>query len=219
MTASEPLYVSSPTSVRAGAFARTCQATHLLGRLIRLLNDRQDESVMRFTEAILMHRTITALTNLLPPEVEQSPERFGTSMSLCYAALFHLCDRFACTEANRGEHTVEETEMQTVAIAGLKAISADALQFARLLSHTMTTNLAATSPLTADCLYQTAAQYAWLVHETGEESMAHAYQTTVNTLTLMNGRWAVAGEYLKVLDEGRETLYNSNVLLTRPMQH
>lgn len=51
MTTSEPLYVSSPTSVKASPFARTCQASHLLGRLIRHLNDCNADPVFRFTEA------------------------------------------------------------------------------------------------------------------------------------------------------------------------
>lgn len=213
LTTTEPLYVSTPTSVKAGNFARTAQTTHLLGRLVRLLNDQSDDLVMRFTEAAQIHRTITALTNLLVDEVENEPLKFGTPAALCYTALLHLCDGFACTESNRGQHTVEETEMQGIAIAGLRKTSADALRLSQLLKLTMSTNLSATSPLTADCLYQAAAQYAWLVHETGEKEMVSSYHALGEVLVLMNRRWSVAGEYIKILEAARESLYENNPYL------
>src|ERR1700744_2778177 len=96
LNTSEPLYVSSSTNVKAGPFARTAQATHLLGRLIRLLNDRFLDAPMRFSEAIQLHRTLQALANLLPNDVHRSPERYGTPLALCYSSLMHLCDPFAC---------------------------------------------------------------------------------------------------------------------------
>jgi len=213
MTPSEPLYVSSPTNVRAGPFARTCQATHLLGRLVRLLNDQLLDAPLRFTEALQLHRTLRAFANLLPDEVRQSPARFGTPLALCYGALIHLCDPFACTESNRGEHTVEETEMQTTAIAGLKSTAADVLQFSHLVRMTMATNPSATSPFIGDCLYQAAATYAWLVHESGARDMVESYHILKDVLATMNCRWAVAGQYLDILNTGRETLYDNNPLL------
>ena len=213
LTTTEPLYVSTPTSVKAGAFARTAQATHLLGRMIRLRNEQQDDSPMKFTEAQQIHRTITALTKLLIAEVETDPLRFGTAAALCFAALLHLCDLYACTESNQGEHTVGEIEMQTVAIAGLKQTSADALRLSQLLRMAMATNPLATSPLTADCLYQAATQYAWLVYEVGNDEYIVAYRGLAQVLSLMSSRWAVASEYLKILEMARESLYDNNASL------
>ncbi len=213
ITTSEPLYVSSPTNVRAGAFARTCQATHLLGRLIRLLNDRLLDSPLRFTEAIQLQRTLQALANLLPSDVHRSPMGYGTAWAICLSALLHLCDPFACTESNRGDHTVEETEMQTIAIAGLKTLSADVLSFSKLFQSAMTSNPAAISPLIGDCIYSAAATYAWMVHESGSRETAEAYQTLTKVLETMASRWAVAREYLSILNKSKETLYAGAVFL------
>lgn len=215
MTSSEPLYVSSPTNVRAGAFARTCQATHLLGRLIRLLNDNLLEAPARFTEAIQLHRTIQALANLLPADVQGSPERFGTSIALCYSSLIHLSDPFACTESNRGEHTVEETEMQSIAIAGLQTVANDALQLSHLLRQSMTQNPSSISPLVGDCLYMAAATYAWMVYESGSRQFAESYHSLRKTLEIMSGRWAVAAQYLAILNKAQETMYSETVLLVQ----
>lgn len=213
ITTSEPLYVSSPTNVRAGAFTRTCQASHLLGRLIRLLNDRLLDSPLRFTEAIQLQKTLQALANLLPNDVHQSPMSYGTSLAICYSALLHLCDPFACTESNRGEHTVEETEMQAISIIALKSVSADVLEFSHLLQMAMTSNLAAISPLVGDCIYSAAATYAWLVHESGSREMADAYHTLRNVLEKMASRWAVGWEYLAILEKSKESLYADTLLL------
>lgn len=103
MTTSEPLYVSSPTTVRASPFARTCQATHLLGRLIRHLNDRNVEPAFRFSEAGQLHRTFAALASLLPGEFQASPDQLSTATALMYGGMLHLYDPYACTESNHGK--------------------------------------------------------------------------------------------------------------------
>ncbi|EXJ62130.1 hypothetical protein A1O7_02563 [Cladophialophora yegresii CBS 114405] len=213
LSTSEPLYVSTPTNVRASPFARTCQATHLLGRLIRLLNDRVLDASMRFSEAIQLHRTLQALANLLPNDVARAPERYGTPLAICYSSLMHLCDPFACTESNHGQHTVEETEMQTIAIAGLKTLAADVLRFSELFHISMLANPAASSPLVGDCLYFAASIYAWLANETGSKPMADAYHSLRRVLETMGTRWAVAHEYLALLNTSKETLYADSVLI------
>ena len=210
MTTSEPLYVSTPTSVRAGAFARTCQATHLLGRLRRLLNDCVHNSPLRFTEAAQLHRTLEALANLLPGEVQQSPLQCSTPLALCYGAIIHLCDPLCCTESNKGDHTVEETQMQEIAIVGMKKTAADILQLSQVLKAIMNKNLSAVSPLTADALYMAATTYAWLVHESGSPDLTVDYHALRDVLIQMNQRWAVAGEYLKALDVTRSALYRDD---------
>ena len=102
MTTSEPIYVSSPTTVRASPFARTCQATHLLGRLIRHLNDRNVEPAFRFTEAVQLHRTLAALASLLPEEFQASPDQLSSAIALVYGGMLHLYDPYACTQSNLG---------------------------------------------------------------------------------------------------------------------
>lgn len=210
MTSVEPLYVSSPTAVRAGAYARTCQATHLMGRLVRIVSDRSPDSSLRFSEANQLHRTLLALGNLLPIEIQQSPAHYATPLALCYGAIIHICDCFCCTETNPGDHTVEETEMQAVAIAGMKETAADILLLAEVLRTLMHKNISAVSPLTADAIYMSAATYAWLAHESGSPEDLSNYNALREVLHQMNARWAVAGEYLNALDKTKDILYRDN---------
>jgi len=101
-TTSEPLYVSSPTLVKAGPFARTCQACNLMGRLLHFLNDPALEGATRFDEAMQIHRTLIAFAKLLPDEVNRDPARCGTAMALCYGALLHLYDPWPVGRILRG---------------------------------------------------------------------------------------------------------------------
>ncbi|KAL2417406.1 hypothetical protein ABEF95_015225 [Exophiala dermatitidis] len=213
VTTSEPLYVSSPTNVKTAPFARTCQATHLLGKMFRLLNDQLSDAPLRFTEAMHLCRTLQALARLLQADFQQSPMRYGTAFALCHGALLHLCDPFSCTESNRGDHPVEETEMQTLAIAAGKATVTEILGFSQLLMDCMVANPAAISPFLGDCLYSTAGTYAWLAYESGLVEMGDSYRKIRKLLETMNTRWAVAGYYLGLLDEAKEKLYPNCLLL------
>ena len=195
MTTSEPLYVSSPTSVKASSFARTCQATHLLGRLVRHLNDRNVDPKFRFSEAGQLHRTLTALASLLPAEFQNSPEQLSSSVALVYGGMLHLYDPYACTESNGGHHTPEETEMQTIAIAGLRTTAEQVLSFSQRLQTCVGYNLGASSPLVIDCLYQAAATYAWLLYETANPDMLSSFNSLTECLKMLDVRWKVAGKY------------------------
>lgn len=213
MITAEPLYVSTPTPVHAGPFARTAQATNLLGKLVRTVNGRFTDTPFCFSEAIQLYRTFSALAALLVPEFQQSPLQYATPMALCYTGLLHLCDPYCCTERNKGEHTVEESEMQTLAIGGMKQFAGEALQFSYVLKMAMTTNMAAISPLTADAIYVAAATFAWYAHESGSANLVENYRSLRETLVVMNSRWAVAGEYLKALDVAEDVLYRSTPVL------
>jgi hypothetical protein len=210
MISGEPLHVSCPTSVKAGAFARTCQATHLLGRMIRILNDLSGDPSLRFTAAAQLHRTLSALSNLLTGEFERSPTTLSTPLSLCYAGLLHLCDRFCCTASNNGNATAEETEMQGIAIISIQNVAKEVTYFAQVLKPMMATNLAVVSPLIMGAIYMGAATYAWLAHESGSSDHVASYHTLREILVQMNPRWAVAGEYLKALDSAKSTLYRED---------
>ena len=203
MTTSEPLYVSSPTSATASPFARTCQATHLVGRLIRHLNDHAVEPAFRFSEALQLHRTLTALSFVL----DGSPQKLCTATAMTFSSMMHLYDPYACTETEHGS-TVQGTEMQGIAIAGLRGTAEEVVHFAHNLQACMSYSLASVSPLVADAVYMAAATFAWLEYERGTPEMSASLRTLTDTLQMLSSRWRVAGEYLKMLEMTRESLYN-----------
>lgn len=206
MTTSEPLYVSSPSSAHASPFARTCQATHLLGRLIRHLNDRNVEPAFKFSEASQLHRTLAALSSLLPSEFQAAPDQLSSSTALVYGSMLHLYDPYCCSQTNGGggsEHTPEEIEMQTIAIAGLRSTAEEVLRFSQHLKTCMDYDIAAASPLVIDCLYQAAATYTWLVYETADIDMIESLNSLTECLKMLATRWKVAGMYPQILSYNR----------------
>jgi hypothetical protein len=217
MISSEPLYVSPQTSLPASWFQRTCQATHVIGRYIRHRDDKLLKPKDRFDEAGQLLRTMHALAALLPEEAEKRPEQYSTPTALCYSALIHLCDPYACTATNHGERTVEEVDLQTMTIAGMKQAAADVCRLSQYVRTAMYRNLEASSPLIADALYRGAATYAWLVHETGDMANIRAYWQTTDVLRALESRWACATEYLKLLDKTERQLYGDNQNLMTQM--
>jgi len=212
MAGSEPLYVGSPTSIKAGPFARACQAAHLVGKVVALLNDLLQEAEGRFTRALQIHRTLTAFIRVLQQESTSSPEAYATPMALAYSALIALCDPFCCTESNRGAHTVEEAELQTVCITGIKTVADEIADFALQLRPSMNLRPAAISPLIGHCLYMATITFAWRVYEGEEPVPIDAYRLLRSGLSALNGRWAVGGEYLQSVDTAKELLYHSPLL-------
>lgn len=208
IAASQPIFVTSPTSVKAGAYARTCQASHLLGRVIGNRDDRDIESTFRFTSAMQIHATLDALSNVLAEEFKISPGRISTAFALLFTARLSLYDPYACTGTNHGDNTVEETQMQEIAISGLKETAQDIVQFSQYLGSHLGFDISSASPLICDCLYQAAANFAWLRLENGDPQADIAFRVLVDFLNLLNTRWRVAGEYVKMLEISKQKVYS-----------
>ena len=75
----------------------------------------------------------------------------------------------------------------------MRSTAEEILRFSEHLQTCIGYDVAASSPLVADCLYQAAATYAWLVHETGSPDMVIAMQTLTECLKMLDVRWKVAG--------------------------
>ena len=199
MTANELLLVSSSPSAKAAPFARTCQASHLLGKVLHHINDTDMELNFRFEQANQLNRTVRALANLLPDEAFEedvlNAPTLCTAMAICYSALLKLYDTYSCTGSSIPRMTAAHVEIQESAISGLKEISAEVLRFCkRLRSFSELNGLAKMSPLIADCLYQAAANYSWYVKESGDQESLARLQEIKSILVMIEPQWKVAGE-------------------------
>lgn len=83
--------------------------------------------------------------------------------------------------------------MQETALKGRKGAAGDVVGFARHLERSMAYDIAAVSPLTGDCLYQAAANQAWLSRESGAAECTEALNEIKVTLRTTDRRWRVAG--------------------------
>ncbi|KAF2170076.1 hypothetical protein M409DRAFT_64442 [Zasmidium cellare ATCC 36951] len=205
MLVAAPLALSASSTIRAAPFARTCQAAHLLGKVIRHLNDKNLPADYKFNEALQLHRTLRALCEVLPAEAEEDDPTVKPTlcspMAICYSGLLTLYDQYACTE--RAMENAPETQlvMQKEAIDGLGDISSQAMDLARRVrTFVDRAGLQRVSPLVVDSLYQAAANYAWYVRESSSPECAERLAELKEILLLLDRRWKVAGEYIKIIE-------------------
>ncbi|KAK0917039.1 hypothetical protein LTR02_000369 [Friedmanniomyces endolithicus] len=211
MSVAAPLALSASQTICAAPFARTCQAAHLLGKVVRHINDTGLPPEFRFEEALQLNRTYRALAAALPDEAETDdpaahPPALCTSMAICYSALLTLYDTYSCTERANPKGPEAQLVMQKEAIAGLSDISAAALHLARQIRGFVETEgqgasgLGRLSPLVIDCFYQAAANYAWYLRESSDPQCGERLRELKEVLRLCEGRWRVAGEYLRIVE-------------------
>ncbi|KAK4541915.1 hypothetical protein LTR36_007279 [Oleoguttula mirabilis] len=210
MLVAAPLALSASPTTRAAPFARTCQSSHLLGKVIRHLNDTNLPLDYKFEEALQLNRTIRALAGLLPKEAEEDDPTLRptlcTSMAICYSALLILHDHYSCTERSVPNGPEAQLVLQKECIDGLAEISATAMNLARRIRGFIDrAGLGRVSPFTIDCIYQAAANYAWYVRESSDPACGERLAELKEVLSLCDRRWRVAGQYLfSVYDsEGR----------------
>lgn len=199
MLVTAPLALSASQTVRAAPFARTCQASHLLGKIVRHLNDSQLPVDYKFEEALQLNRTTQALASLLPAEAEEDDPvvcpTLCTSMAVCYSGLLTLYDSYSCSERAVSNGPETQLQMQKESIEGLSTFSAAVLHFGRRVRNFLERGgLERLSPLVIDCLYQAAANYAWYVRESSDPACGERLVELKELLTICDRRWRVAGK-------------------------
>ncbi|KAK0960509.1 hypothetical protein LTS01_020868 [Friedmanniomyces endolithicus] len=198
MSVAAPLALSASQTICAAPFARTCQAAHLLGKVVRHINDTGLPPQFRFEEALQLNRTYRALAAALPDEAETDdpaahPPALCTSMAICYSALLTLYDTYSCTERANPNGPEAQLVMQKEAIAGLSDISAAACIW-RDGSGVMLRRRARGPVGLA------AANYAWYLRESSDPQCGERMGELKEVLKLCEGRWRVAGEYLRIVE-------------------
>ncbi|USW53994.1 hypothetical protein Slin15195_G073130 [Septoria linicola] len=204
MLVAAPLALSATHTVHAGPFARTCQAAHLLGSILRHVNDKAMPAEYRSEEALQLHRTMRALATALPDEAGGDDIPHGPSlcsaMAICYSGLLTLYDAYSCTDRGKNETTETQLQMQKESIDGLREVTAQALQLARrVLAFVEQSGIGKLSPLVIDSLYQAAANYAWYVRESSDAECREHLRQIKEIMLLIDKRWRVAGQYLSTV--------------------
>jgi hypothetical protein len=196
----QALYTSDFASdAEIGPFARVCQASHILGRVINH-RDRRKEEVARISildEALQLSATLTALDKHLARPIDE-PHVDDTisivDVALCTSARLTLYNMYACNQPDGlTERLAKESMMQTECIAGLKQIIATrGTVIAWHVIQQGTEMLDDISPLIIHTLYDVATECQWFVQEDYSEGAASSLRLLVEALTLLAPRWEVA---------------------------
>lgn len=204
----EPLFVSSfATSTDIGSFARTCQASHILGLVFRHRDDHDSSTIdphFRLSEAKQLHHTLVALNMHLSQKTCDIGDKSNMEVAaaLCYCARIILYGMYACNDYSPNQPRIsEESEMQRISMEGLKEVTNGVYQLAqRVLHAAITTDHHALSKnlLVCHCLYLASSECAWFAREDNNLEGVACLKAMVELLKAIGTKWLVAGKSLYI---------------------
>lgn len=196
--------LSASSTAQASSYARICQASHLLGKIVWHLDDKLLPADYKFADALQVHRTTLPFADVIAAEVFQISTKDSsiraslcTSVAITYSALLTLYDGYSCTSRMVVTGSEDQLEMQQQSIEGLSEISQRAIKLSRMLRDLMRSDETdRLSPMVIDCIYQAGANYAWGKGESSESNYTECLLELKELLGFLNRRWKVAGQWL-----------------------
>lgn len=193
----EPLFLSSPLSEPAGRYARLCQTSLLVGKILQHVNNHILDDASRFQEVIQMNRSLQALSVVISNELDQEATMaLHSAMALCYSGMMILNKPYSGIESS-GTMTglVIPHEFQKHAFATLRLAAIETSSFAASLQIHLSGLIDQVSPLLAHCLYQAINTYGWFSREMpADPEISKAMEFLKETLRKLDKRWKIAGE-------------------------
>jgi hypothetical protein len=198
---SEPLYAASFSSVTAlGSFARTCQAAHMLGKVISHKKARMDcsqEITTLLPDGRRLHQALSALQ--LSLEQHGSPVSTNSpptaALAICITARYLLYNMYGCRDnlSTLSQNIAMETEMQHLSVDGIRSLSM--VTIPRLLE------LGSECPLMARCFFETAKLCAWQIREDHDVMTTRDILRRIEMeLRRLGQRWTVASKSSAMLE-------------------
>lgn len=196
MGTNEPLFVSSPFDMPVCRYARLCQTSYLMGKILQHVNNQILDDGSRFQEAIQLNRLLQSLSVVISNELnDESNMVLHSSMALCYSGMMILnkpCSGIEPVGLTAG--LVIPAEFQNHALATLRLAARETNGFAVRLRVHLSGLSDRTSPFIANCLYQAATLYSWFVRDMpGNFEILKAIDTFKETLRKLDKRWKIAG--------------------------
>ncbi|EWY89373.1 hypothetical protein FOCG_08896 [Fusarium oxysporum f. sp. radicis-lycopersici 26381] len=203
---SEPLYTACFSSITTlGSFARTCQAAHMLGKVIthKHLKTKSSHDILHVVqEAQSLNRALNSLQisieeQSLSNASSSSASSLACASAICISAQALLYGAYGCPDApgiTSRERLTHETELQSISVQGLRALGSTlAPKLAQIQSD---------CPLQARCFYTACSACSWFIREDDEPQMKDALVTIVDGLRRLAERWPIATEYISLLEQG-----------------
>lgn len=202
----QSLAVSASTSIAASPFTRACQATHILSRVLRHINEKHDDTQAYYGEAKQLHSVISLFNMAVTQEIQNAEDSFDTglklrlipAMGLCFSAQIALYDHYTCAEvdASGGIGTHEQLSMQETALTHIKVTCFAVQGFAERINALLDTGVSvgSVSPLTCNCLYAAAVNFIWYIRETGQRELEAQVGVIFEVLGRLSERWNIASK-------------------------
>ena len=203
------LAVSGDITFPAPPFARTCQATHLLSRVVAHLDSSHgtcDIAKDYYSRSLQLHQILSSFHSALNQDLKtEEPFVFmalSSAMGICFSAIIALYDAHTCADLDdpSGVGIPEQLKMQEVALGGLHDIGASVCEFAsrlQVMSLSSHSSKAMLSPFATEGLFAAAKQYLWYIRETGKLEILASVEMLTGALRLLGQRWQVASKSLQ----------------------
>lgn len=211
MVAALPLGTSSSIAETRNPFARLCQASILLGKIIRHHYHPLEPEIHQFQHASELYLEASTMARHLIKEAGASTDYLisMTPLAVCLSALSVLCDPYACVmQRQNPTNSADESAMKVQATEGIRSVSTSTREMAQQItaktSHSL--DIDRISPLIFDSLYVAASNFAWMVRENGDESCAQSLEILRHCLRRLGGRFGLSLSVLRIL-EAQEFTY------------
>lgn len=223
---SPSLAVSGDVSHAISSFARLCQASDLLSRVLHHINEQPSDMQFWYKEGIRLHYLLSSFATgltLKSSEDHTSSILIGDrslqpAVGVVYSAQMLLYDTHTCADLDHlsGVGIPEQLEMQTIALAGIRVVCTAVSSFARGIRAVAVGDVCI-SPLAINCLYEAAKDYFWYYREANKPELLHEVTEITLALQAIAGTWAVAGMLASLLhnSEALSLEYFSALLRTR----
>ncbi|KAH8817154.1 fungal-specific transcription factor domain protein [Xylogone sp. PMI_703] len=203
MVPPQRVFVSTPTNVPVGSFARLAQASNLLGHVIRHCDDQTSDVAFIVGDMTLLHQTIGSLLELLGAG---STRESCSAAAVCLSALMKLCSHHSCDSfSGDGKHTDPElTSLIQLCTQQALQVTRDTclhiLQLAPLLQQEISNSgTQSISPLVINCIYQTIVSLTVMGEEVGDGDCIMRIGECKRLLQTIDTRWKAAGTYLEII--------------------
>lgn len=201
----EPLFASSFSPTAAiGSFASICQASHVLGLVLRHRSERSIRNIdllLRLSEARRLHLTLLALnTHVAQKSFETANERsFNVAAAFCFCARIILYGMYACNEDYdlNGVRLAEESEIQRTFLEGMKDVTRGVYQLSQRILQTVQKAdqpSLSTGLLICHALYLAASECAWFIQEDNTFEGIAGLKAMIELLRAIGSKWLVASE-------------------------
>jgi len=183
-------------------FARTCQAVHLLSRVVHHVNEPPEDARVWYQDGIRLHHVVDAFSSGLASEVAQPHLAMGgespayPALGLAYTAQVLLYDAHTCASFDRpsGVGIQEQLVMQEISLSGLRTVCPAVSRFATTIRTALRAGDAmALSPLLMSCMYEAGKYYFWYYRETLRPELLVEAQEIMHTLRILAETWPLAG--------------------------
>ncbi|KAH7304841.1 hypothetical protein BKA65DRAFT_602133 [Rhexocercosporidium sp. MPI-PUGE-AT-0058] len=185
--------LATPSDITVGHFARECQISHLIGRVLKHVFEPASDPEFHAQEAMQLEKTLMAFMPLLIEE----HSKFGlycAALGMCSSALFTLYDSALFSSQ------ISQDYKDTL-LASIQCSSTQITEFSRhLFGDVAAVDFGVVSPLIPHSLYQAAIVQYRLGKQIGEMRYRNGFESLKEILGYFNRRWLIGGRYLEALE-------------------